>query len=392
MHDVAVIGAGPIGSYVAYKLCWMGHSVVVLEQRYNVGEKPCCTGIISRECAEAYSINGDVILRKAKSATFYSPSGKSLRLSRPETQAYIVSRPALDRFMADKARAAGAEYRLESRVENMTSWDGRVTVDTMRDGACSPIDTRAVVIASGFGSPLVKRLGLGSVGNYASGAQAEVNTTGVDEVEVYFGNERSPGFFAWLVPTTPGNGLAGLFSRRSPGDYIRKFLSWLENQGKIASADVAIRYGAVPLKPISRTFAEKVLVVGDAAGQVKPTTGGGIYYGLLCADIAASTLHSALCAGDLSARALSTYEREWRKKLGRELAVDYYARLFYEHLNDKQIERLFNLIKSDGIGETIFNGDLSFDWHADVLLKALKHNTIASAIKLMKLPFALIGM
>ena len=84
------------------------------------------------------------------------------------------------------------------------------------------------------------------------------------------------------------------------------------------------------------------MVVGDAAGQVKPTSGGGIYYGLLCADIAADTLHRALQEGDFSAGMLSRYERKWKKRLGRELKIGYWARRMFERLSDGQIDRIFD--------------------------------------------------
>ena len=129
-------------------------------------------------------------------------------------------------------------------------------------------------------------------------------------------------------------------------------------------------------------------MVGDAVGQVKPTTGGGIYYGLLCADIAANNLHRALNDDDLSARNLAGYEREWKKKLGRELKIGYWARKFYEHLSDKQVDRIFDIIKSNGVDEALLKkDDLSFDWHGEVILKLLGHRVLSKAIEVMKVPF-----
>ena len=169
-------------------------------------------------------------------------------------------------------------------------------------------------------------------------------------------------------------------------------MSSLQAQGKVVSAEVELSYGGIPLKPLARTFSDRLLVVGDAAGQVKPTTGGGIYFGLLCADIVADTLHRALASDDLSARGLASYERGWRRKLGRELKVEYYARMFYERLNDRQIDRLFSIIKSNGIDEALLKaGDLSFDWHGEALLRVLRHRAISKAVELMKIPFSWAG-
>ncbi|GAF84789.1 unnamed protein product, partial [marine sediment metagenome] len=128
--------------------------------------------------------------------------------------------------------------------------------------------------------------------------------------------------------------------------------------------------------------------VGNAAGQVKPTTGGGIYFGLLCAEIAVNTLHRGLANDDLSARRLAGYERGWRRKLGRELEIDYYARKFYQRLSDQQIDRIFDIIKSHGIDEALLKAkDLSFDWHSGAVLRLMGQQAVAKALEVMKIPF-----
>jgi len=190
------------------------------------------------------------------------------------------------------------------------------------------------------------------------------------------------------VPTSTPKALVGLLSRRNPGLYLKKLMSSLLAEGKIASAEPEPCYRVVPLKPLSRTYGRRLVVVGDAAGQVKPTTGGGIYYGLLCADIAANNLSRALGDDDLSAKSLSSYEREWKNKLGRELKIGYRARKFYERLNDRQIDRVFDIIKSRGIGEALLKSDdLTFDWHGEVILRLLGQRVLSKALEVMKIPF-----
>jgi flavin-dependent dehydrogenase len=190
------------------------------------------------------------------------------------------------------------------------------------------------------------------------------------------------------VPTSPQRALVGLLSRRRPGFYLGRLISSLEAQKKIASAEAEISYGWIPLKPLARTYRSRVVVVGSAAGQVKPTTGGGIYYGLLCADIAADCLQRALKNDDLSAKNLASYEKEWRRKLGRELKVGYWARKFYELLSDRQIDRLFDIIKSNGIDEALLKADdLTFDWHGGVLLRLVREKALSQIFGGVKIPF-----
>ena len=388
MYDVIVVGGGPVGSYVAYKLAGMGYDVAVLEQKEKLGGRVCCAGIISQECVNAFAIDDGVVLRRVSSAKLFSPSGRSLRLWRQETQACIVDRAAFDISIANRAQGKGVQYMLNSLVRNIKVGDDEVRVGAVRQGEGLNLEARAVVIASGFGSRLVEGLGLGKIGNFAMGTQAEVETIGVDEVEVYFGQEVAPGFFAWLVPTSPSKALVGLLSRRSPGLYLKKLISSLLAQGKIVSDEAELSYRGISLKPPARTYNRRLVVVGDAAGQVKPTTGGGIYYGLLCADIAANNLHRALENNDLSAKSLASYERDWKKKLGRELKICYYARKYYERLSDKHIDRIFDIIKSSGIDAALLKADdLSFDWHGEVILRLLGHRVLSKAIEVMKIPF-----
>ncbi len=388
MHDAIVVGGGPIGSYTAYKLAEKGHKVMVLERKRRVGESVCCTGIIGQECVNAFNIADKVILRQVNSASLFSPSGNRLGLWREEPQACILDRTAFDMNMAERAQGAGADYVLHCLVKDIAIERDRVSVKVSYQGKELEFQSRAAVIASGFGSRLCERLGLGRFGDFTIGAQAEVETPGVHEVEVYFSRDMAPGFFAWLVPTTPPMARVGLMSRTEPGLYLRKWLSHLAAQGKIASAEAELSYGGIPLKPRPRTCGERLLVVGDAAGQVKPTSGGGIYYGLLGADIAARTLHQALGDGDLSAKRLARYERGWRKKLGRELKIGYWARKLSERLSDRQIDRIFEIVKANGIDQALLKAeDLSFDWHSKTILRLLRYQMVSKAIDIIKLPF-----
>ncbi len=389
MYDVAVVGAGPVGSQTAFRLAALGYEVVVVEKKTEIGGPVCCTGIIGQECASSLALNDDVVFRQSSSARLLSPSGKSIRLWRPEPQVSIVDRSAFNAALARRAQRQGAEYRLNSPVVKIQVGDNGVSLDLgIQGNGTESLQARVVVIAAGFASKLVGGLSLGKAGDFVIGAQAEVETIGVDEVEVYFSEEIAPGFFAWLVPTSQGKALAGLLSRRNPDDYLRKLLTDLSAQGKIASTKVGMTHGGIPLQPLAKTYGDRLVVVGTAAGQVKPTTGGGIYYGLLCADIAANHLNRALKSDTLSAENLSRYQREWRKRLGAELKIGYWARKLYERLSDRQIDHIFDIIQSNGIDEALLKADdLSFDWHSKVVLRLMADRVLAKAMMVIKIPW-----
>lgn len=385
---MAVIGGGPVGSQVAFRLATLGHEVAVVEKKASIDEPVCCTGIISQECLSALALDESIILRQASSARIFSPSGKLLSVRRAEPQASIVDRPALNKVLASRAKSLGVEYVLDSLVTDISVEDDGVRVDwTDRGDAACSLRARAAVVAAGFDLKLPEKLGLGRVGDFIMGAQAEVETAGLDEVEVYLGQEIAPGFFAWLVPASPGKALAGLLSRRSPGAYLKKFLAFLLEKGAIVSADVKASYRGIPLRPLGKTYGDRLVVVGTAAGQIKPTTGGGIYYGVLAADIAAGVMHQALESDNLTAKNLSRYQRGWQKKLGTEMRIGYWARKLYESFSDRQIDRIFDIVESRGIHEALL-GDpaLSFDWHSSVVLRVAGHQALSRAFEVFGIP------
>ncbi len=375
-YDVIVIGAGPVGSHTACRLAQLGYRTAVLERQPYVGHKLCCTGIIGRECYDSFSIDPSCIVREAKSAKLFSPSGDFIRISRDQTQAYIVDRPSLDRMLADKAREQGADYHLSSKVSDISISSAGASLTVAGEGSSNLIEGKVAVIASGFASPLPQMLGLGKINHLISGAQTEAESDLIEETEVYFSHRIAPGFFAWAVPSSEDKVRVGLFAKKNPGVYLQKLINELTAAGKLKSDSKAISYGGIPLKPLRRTYGERVLVVGDAAGQVKPTTGGGIYYGLLSADHAVDTINEAFTRNDFSKKQFARYQKRWKATLGRELMIDYYARRLYNRFSDKQLDAIFTIVRDNDIAEDLLNSSYrSFDWHGELVLDGLKRLT-----------------
>jgi flavin-dependent dehydrogenase len=248
------------------------------------------------------------------------------------------------------------------------------TVRVDSQGIASSVRARVVILAGGPRYRLQQKLGMGRPAAFLRTAQVEVRTAALLETQVHLGTEVAPGSFAWVVPFSR-NGVEyariGVSTRQVAAPYLQRFLARLGEVGAIEPL-APPRSWVIPLTPLPRTYADRVLAVGDAAGQTKPTTGGGLVYGLLGARAAAETVTEAFRRSDFGAGALKGYESRWRRQLGREIKIGGFFRRLGEQLKDSEIDDLFRIAMSDGILSAV-TSKARFDWHRDVILLALKH-------------------
>ncbi len=374
MYDAVVVGAGPCGNMAALELAQRGVDVAVLDWRTKIGDK-LCTGIIGRECAELFPAAPEHIHGEARSATVVSPMGRRYRIERSATQAYIVDRVAYVNSVAEKARQAGADYILDARVTDIRVTDTHAEIATQSGDA---YQCQIVILASGFGTPLLRMVGLkdNAESEYLVGCQVAAEVAGLSETEVYLGSGTAHNSFAWLVPTAESRALVGMAPHRRVNGQMEDFVARLQSEGRIGETTGRPQTWGIPIRPLSPSYADRTLVAGDAAGLVKPTTGGGIYYAFLSGRIAAEAAQSAIERGKYDTSDLRGYERQRKAVFGRELRISYYARMLYETLSDVQIERLMDEFLSDGEIDDYIGEDVAFDWHGRVILKGLRHANI----------------
>ncbi len=385
--DVIVIGAGPVGSFTGARLAQAGLRTLVLEEHALVGEPVHCTGVIGRRVFERFELPRECILRDLSGATIYSPGGHSLTIELEEPQAYVVDRRAFDRRLAGLALEAGASYLLGVRAQAIERTPTRVSVTIAghpelraASGCTRSIDARLCIIAAGSRCRIGAELGLRYPASYAAGAQVEAAVRDARQAEVYCGRSVAPGSFGWVVPVGDGMARVGVRAFGEVRGRLERFLQHPLLRGRIGALRTPAMGGPIPAEASPKTYAERVLTVGDAAGQVKTTTGGGVGFGLMCAEIAVRVAVEA-CRRDMFDEAfLRAYQRRWRRAIARELRLGLIARRLAALLRDEDIDTLFRCAQRQALAQRLAEC-VDFDHHAAHLLAVLRRPAAGALLK-----------
>jgi digeranylgeranylglycerophospholipid reductase len=368
--DIVVVGGGPCGSYSAYTAAKLGAEVMVFEEHEEIGAPKHCAGHLNISSLRRLGLRipRGAVENEIRGAVFISPSGKQfvLRCHAPVT--YVVNRELFDKHLFDLALKAGVEYRFKSRVKSLLFDSGSVKGVALKGE--ERLEANVVIDAEGCSSKLLKKTGLNGVEGsmMVKGAQAEVDCvegTEEDMVEVYLGNKVAPGFFAWIIPRNDGSAKVGLATESGdPRDYLRRFMEKhpVASEKLKKSRTTYTSFHPIPLAgPIPKTFSDGFLVVGDAASQVKPTTGGGVIFGLTCARIAGEVAYEAVKMQDFSEAFLSRYQSRWKRLVGFDLAAMLRMRRMLNSLSDSRIDGMIDLCRKLGVDSVLEKvGDLDF--------------------------------
>jgi flavin-dependent dehydrogenase len=355
--------------------------VILLEEHAEIGTPTHCTGIVSLETAALAKIPDDIVLGRLERARLVSPGGDSCEVNWTASGSegiLVMDRGQFDRDLAEKAQRAGAAIRTGARVDAVEVDAQGVTLDV----GGQDITARACVLACGVSYRLHRQLGFGLPAQVVHTAQVEVDAEPTEAVELYFGREVAPEGFLWAVPIRRGDrpGLKlGALARGDAGAYLSRFIERPKVWARLRSTPGRMIRRLLPLEPAPQTAGDRILLVGDAGGFTKPTTGGGIYYSLLTASLAADTLIEGFQAGRLDAEFLARYESRWAADLGADLRVSSWLRQFLTRCRDAEIDGLIRALASDSM-QSVIHRTASFNRHRDVILALLREPGIASLL------------
>jgi digeranylgeranylglycerophospholipid reductase len=369
--DVLVVGAGPAGSTAAFRLAERGHDVLVVEEHPSIGLPVQCAGLVSQRVIDL--AGSSVFVRTSvRGAAVFGPSLGSVEFRAPDARAFVIDRGGLDGYLADRASGAGVGYRCATRFDGIVARnDGRTVVRlTSADSTTSEVAARLVVGADGVSSAVARAFRLRRPVEILPAFEAEYPRSpgDPDQVEVYLGRRFAPGLFGWWIPDGAGGarvGIAADADGTSARVYFEHLLDYLERRfGKRLANPTAYLVSGIPIGTVPKTHGAGVLLVGDAAAQVKPLSGGGIFTGMRCAEILAGVADDALRRHDLSESALAEYDRRWRSELGEEFRKALYLRRILTRLSDPDLDGIVAALKGAELTATIVAfGDIDFPTH-----------------------------
>ena len=348
MYDVVVVGAGPCGTAAARACAEEGLSTLVIEEHGTIGHPVQCAGLLSTAAFDLCRVSRRVILATMKGAIVHDSTGIPLIIDAAQPKAHVVDRGALDREMARAAARAGSEFLLKTTVCGLS---GHAVLSRGASGR-QEIPFRILIAADGVRSPVARMRGFPRPRMFLAALQAEVPFQGTQDMVGIFPH-ASPDFFGWVIPSGEGRARVGL---AGCSDVKERFDRFLAAHG---GSCLDLVSGAIPLGPAERTYGHRTLLLGDAAGLVKPTSGGGIYNGVRSALHAVAVAAECCEQGSFRDRDLAAYERRWKEDFGRELEIGWHLLRIRQQMTTEEVDAVLSALRDPEITEIIVRqGDM----------------------------------
>jgi len=365
--DVLVVGAGPTGSFVAKTIASSGFSTLLVEEHPRVGKPVQCAGLISPRAMKLTGLEHDIVLNKVRGIRVFSPFDTKLEAESGRVFSLVVDRAELDRRLAEKAQSAGAFLLTNTRITGLEQVAGGYRATAQKGRKKMSIYASLVIGADGSNSRVAKWLDLACDIPKAVMYAAEVvlPRDNTDSIDVFLGQGLAPGWFGWIIPVDKntcrvGTGYAFVQPEYSAHYYFQKITEAFPESFRGLKI-IQRTGGMVPLGPLPKIFAPHAMLVGDAACQTKPISGGGIFTGLTAAQLCAETAIKALAEDNLSEKRIAVYQELWQAKIGLELSSAMSYRKSFLEFTDREIDTLLRFLNRPRWLKTILDyGDIDY--------------------------------
>ncbi len=360
MKDVIIVGGGPAGSYMSYRLSKLGYSVLQLEEHREIGKPVECTGLVSKRVLDYVPTKS--IANTVHGANVFFPGGKSIHIGKNE-ETIVLYRDSFDKDAAALSISGGADLRINARVTKVLVNRDGCEVTFRENGNLRQERSRIVVGADGMNSIVRRDVFDLRPGKIISTLQYDVamKMDDQDSVDVYLGTSITHGFFGWSVPGGDITRIGTGSYRSSPRPYMDRLISRF-GENRILS----ITGAGIPISIMRKLDGYRTVLVGDAAGVAKPLSGGGIYTGLLSSHMASLAVNDALDQEEY-ADSLRSYRKMLLKKIGNELKIDGFVQSIFSRINDRSFDRIYNFISNRKILDVI-NKSGDIDYPSKVLI------------------------
>jgi geranylgeranyl reductase family protein len=375
-YDIAVVGAGPVGSTFARYMAEEGFKVGLMERKRKIGVPLQCAGLVGKKIKRLNVLPDEFVLNRVCGAHLHSPSGEVLSVAKKKPEAYVLDRMGYDKFLAELAVENGVELLLNHKVVGADIKTGDIRVKNQEKN----ISTNVIVGADGYSSIVSGEFNPPSKTVQAAQYLVDMgsNVLESDYVHLYVDSRISPGFI-WVIPVSESTARIGLFASAGYRELTEILDGFLVKNEKFRNASVIKKYhGLIPVyDPKKMIQKDRALLLGDAASQVKPTTGGGLIMGFKCARIAAAATSNALHEGDIGL--LRNYERSYMKEYKNELRIQIEVRKIFESMSNEELDKMFLKLEKGGAEAMISKyGDM--DTQSPLIKQMLKSGLLFSIL------------
>lgn len=336
---ISIIGAGPAGSYLGYILAKKGYMVNIYEEHAKIGLPVQCTGITTSALNKIIRPKSSFVINRIKKTRVYAQNKDFVELRLREN--LILDRTKFDQYIADMARRQGANIYLGHRFLGFRKKE----LVFRHKGKNKRLKTRLLVGADGPNSLVAKSSGMWGKRDFFIGVQVRAYLDNNNVVESFLGI----GDFAWVVPESKRIARIGLVARENPNPIFKSFLE--SKLGKKHKSKIIEKQGGlIPMYNHKlETQRNNVFLVGDAATMVKATTAGGIIQGLTAARALADSIINE-----------KDYQREWKKRLGKDLYLSLVIRRGLDKFSKQDLNLLIELAKKQSIVDLLEKYDRDY--------------------------------